>query len=111
MTGCATGGYYREAYPGGDFRGQLVGLLGLSWHEVRRSLPNPGEMPPDHARHLLAELELRPVTDAMIEAAAAPERSDAKLATVREGYEEWRRGLMALLRLAIEKDETLRLDG
>jgi hypothetical protein len=110
----ATGGYYREAYPWGDLRGQLLGMLGLSWKEICVSLTRPDEMPPAHARRLLAELKRRPVTDAMIEAVAREEErllTEAEVAAARDGFQRRRRELMALLGLAIDKNEALRLSG
>jgi hypothetical protein len=61
-TMCAAGGYYREAYNG---RGLLT-LMGMSWCEIRHGLEDRTLMPPDHARHLLAELEARPFTKSML---------------------------------------------
>jgi hypothetical protein len=58
----ATGGYYREGYNG---RGLLT-IMGLSWSEIVGRLEDRRLLPPAHARHLLAELEARPITKAMV---------------------------------------------
>jgi hypothetical protein len=57
-----TGGYYREAYNGSG----LLSLLGISWSKIMDDLPDRNRLPPVHARHLLAELEAKPFTPAML---------------------------------------------
>jgi hypothetical protein len=130
----ATGGYYREGYGG---RG-LLSLMGMSWHEIIDSLEDRTTLPPAHARHLLAELEARPFTKAMlfgeerrpdpladwltkmtqeVTGGAAPpsfaesDWSDQQIEEAYRQYAERRLDLMALLRTAIERDEPLRISG
>src|SRR5262249_25946037 len=69
-----TGGYYREAYHG---RG-LLSIMGLSWTQIIQELDGK-DMPVAYARHLLAELEIRPITQAMVEGRHRDERD--RLAT------------------------------
>jgi hypothetical protein len=110
--------------------------MGLSWREIRNGLEDQTILPPAHARHLLAELEARPFTRAMlfgeershdlddlttfmadvlgkppdlppIEAAY----SDEEIELACREYEQRRQELMALLRAAIERNEPLRIDA
>jgi hypothetical protein len=128
----ATGGYYREGYGG---RG-LLSLMGMSWHEIIDSLENKTTLPPAQARHLLAELEARPFTKAMLfEEERRPDRMDSMIAWMEKvtgrktrpptesdfsdretektysDYAKRRLELMALLRAAVERDESLRISG
>jgi hypothetical protein len=60
----ATGGYFREAYN----RYSLIAALGMDWNEdVGPLLNDKGELSIAGARHLLAELEVRPVSPAMVD--------------------------------------------
>jgi hypothetical protein len=125
---CEILGYYREGYNG---RGLLT-RLGLSWADVIDGLEDREVLPPEHARHLLAELESRPFTKAMLfeerrarrldpdvpkmmmaEATRSVE-SDHSEQEIEEAYRWYtgrREGLMALLRKAMERDEPLRISG
>jgi hypothetical protein len=129
----ATGGYYREGYNG---RGLLT-LMGMSWHQIMADLESPGVLPPTYARHLLAELEMRPFTKAMLfeeerrddhvevvlatkmqqldgrptRASTAFDHSDQQIEEAFRNYVERRQGLIALLRTAIERNESLRVSG
>src|SRR6516164_7296734 len=90
----ATGGYYRESYPWMDMRGDLLGTLGLSWASILKTLPvgESGccEMPPDHARHFLEELRMRPLSPAMIEERAAERDATPSKREVEEATETLR---------------------
>jgi hypothetical protein len=117
----ATGAYYRE----GDNGRGLLSLLGLSWHEIMDSLEDRTTLPPTRARHLLAELEKRPFTKAMLFAERqetateqpmppSPREFDLSEEQINEAcslYAKRRQELMALLRRAIERNEPLRIDG
>jgi hypothetical protein len=125
----ATGGFYREV---SDGRGLLT-LMGISWSAIRDSVEDPARLPPAHARHLLAVLETRPFTKAMLLGEERGELngmirfnmersgqdpdlpldeadfSDEEIAKGCEFYAKRRRQLMALLRAAIERDEALKM--
>jgi hypothetical protein len=129
----ATGGYYREAYNG---RGLLT-LMGMSWRKVIDSLEDKTTLPPTHARHLLAELEARPFTRAMLfEEERRPDDTEVRISRQMEKlvgiqptapieadlsdreidealhlYAKRRQELMALLRIAIERNEPLRVSS
>jgi hypothetical protein len=129
----ATGGYYREGY---NKRGLLT-LMGMSWLEIMKRFEDPTVLPPAHARHLLAELEARPFTKAMllgeerrpdchidmIETLMGranqppdppPREADLSDQEIEEGYRRYaqrRQELMALLRAAVERNESLCVSG
>jgi hypothetical protein len=112
--------------------------MGLSWSDIMHSLEDPTTLPPAHARHLLAELEARPFTKAMLLGEdLQPDRvivgvdelrmatgQPTKLLPLREAdfsdqeieecfrqYSQRRQELMNLLRAAIERNEALRISG
>jgi hypothetical protein len=101
----ATGGYYREPY---NELG-LFPLLGLSWECVWRSLEDRSALPPAHARHLLVEIEQHPITPDLVERAIEITTSQAQKNPqwMRQFYTSRREELMALLRKAIERNESL----
>jgi hypothetical protein len=128
----ATGGYYRD----GHNRFGLFAVLGMSWDVIIGQLHNKSIMPVEHVRFLLAELEARPVTVEMIERRArgdssglppivawtekevqpyeAPANDDQIRAECERAYDKFaprQKELMALLRLAIERNEPLRISG
>jgi hypothetical protein len=113
-----TGGYYRESYSLGDWRGDLLGTLGLGWSAILDDLPSDERgcrvMSPEYARHLLAELGMRPVTPAMMEARCISRGVKPAAAEMREATKELetlRAGLMALLQKAVDLGEPLIVDG
>jgi hypothetical protein len=91
-------------------------------------LPDRNRLPPAHARHLLAELEAKPFTPAMlfaerhahpaVEALTGPtpqptehDFTDAEVQAAYQTYAKRRRHLMDLLRTAIELNEPLFISG
>jgi hypothetical protein len=127
----ATGAYYREGYN----RFGLLPHLGLSWHEIYKQLPDHDFLPIDHARFLLAELETLPVTEDRVRRVVSGvddgspiawalermsdqkyepppmDRLDEACAAIYSQLVTRRSELMALLRLAIERNEPLRISG
>jgi hypothetical protein len=71
-------------------------------------------MPPDHARHLLAELRMHPISPAIVEervAALDIIPSEAEIKETTKFHEHRRSQLMALLKKAIDLGEPLILSG
>jgi hypothetical protein len=107
--------------------------------EIINGLADRTVLPPAHALNLLAEIEMRPFTKAMVLGEECRPHSDPQISVVRENleahdqrtqpprteadlsdqkideayrrYAQRRRELMALLRTAIERNEPLRISA
>jgi hypothetical protein len=102
----ATGGYYREAYSGNPGACTMLRLWGAI--EGKRILPA------DEARAMLADVEQKPITPALVDdAVELSGKCSASPLPTREQLEthltKQRDCLMALLRKAVELNEPLHI--
>jgi hypothetical protein len=58
--------------------------MGLSWADIISGLKDQRVLPPDHARHLLAELDARPFTRSMLFGEHFNKRDSLFVASMRE---------------------------